>query len=462
MVVLLLSALLASAAFEPIGIWYLAVIGFALFLRRIEKSRSPIASAFIFGLVLNAIVLHWSSKYVGALPWLLLSLLQALFYIPVGWSYKRTHSLPWTIFAILVCEELRARFPFGGFSWTRVAFSQADSPFVALLSYGGVLALSFATLILSSLFAHIRIRNVLIAFVAIFLIALFPDNPQSKEIVSLVAIQGNTPSVGLEFNSRAKAVFNLHRDTTLQLVEPGYDAIIWPENAIDIDPRKNADVFKDIQYLVTTLQTPLIAGVVLTENGSPENASVLYGLDGQAQSSYIKQYLTPFGEYMPLRKIAEFISPYAASVNDFKAGEQLVTHTIAGEEVAPIICYEILNDGLVREAANKSGALIVQTNSATFANTPESAQQLAITRIRAIEHSREILSVSTVGISAFIDNNGVVKEQTSENISTSISGDLFISDHSTVSDRLGGVAPFLTLFAALLLAVFRGRQISQQ
>jgi apolipoprotein N-acyltransferase len=460
MVVLSLSAFLASAAFEPIGVWYWSIVGYALFLRRLGKSRSPIASAFIFGLFLNAIVLHWSSKYVGALPWLLLSFLQALFYIPAGWAYKRTKSLSWVVFAILVCEELRARTPFGGFSWTRIAFSQVDSPFAPLLSYGGVLLLSFATLSLSLLFTQIRLRNLLVVIVSLLLVAFLPNNPQTKESVSLIGIQGNTPSVGLEFNSRAKAVFDLHRDTTLKLAKPGYDAIIWPENAIDIDPRKNLEVSQDIENLVKTLQAPLIAGVVLTENGSPANASVLYGVDGKTRSTYIKRYLTPFGEYMPLRRLAEFISPYAASVNDFKSGDQLATHEVAGENLAPIICYEIINDGLVRESAVNTGALIVQTNSATFANTPESAQQLAITRVRAIEHSREILSVSTVGISAFIDNNGVVRKQTAENISTSISGELFISSHKTVADRLGGVAPLLTLFASLVLALFRERRIS--
>ena len=81
--ILLFSALLVSAAFEPIGIWYLALVGYALFLRGLSKSRRPVLASFIFGAILNGIVLHWSSKYVGALPWLLLTLLQADFYIPV-------------------------------------------------------------------------------------------------------------------------------------------------------------------------------------------------------------------------------------------------------------------------------------------------------------------------------------------------------------------------------------------
>ena len=132
----------------------------------------------------------------------------------------------------------------------------------------------------------------------------------------------------------------------------------------------------------------------------------------------------------------------------------------AGEKLSPIICYEIINDGLVREAAENSGALIVQTNSATFANTAQSSQQLAITRIRAIEHAREILSVSTVGISAFIDNNGAVKQATEENISTSIAADLYLSKHQTIADRLGGVAPLLTLLVSLIGALLKNRRVS--
>ena len=88
--------------------------------------------------------------------------------------------------------------------------------------------------------------------------------------------------------------------------------------------------------------------------------------------------------------------------------------------------------------ALNSQALIVQTNSATFANTAESAQQLAITRIRAVEHARYILSVSTIGISAFIDNNGRVLSQTSENVESFLVGELKLNSRKTFIDRLLG------------------------
>ena len=436
MVTIFVSAVLASSAFEPIGIWFLAIIGFTLFFRKLKSSHNPISQSLFFGFVLNAIVLHWSGKYVGALPWLMLALLQAIFYLPIGWIYSKTRSLWWSAITLLVMEELRSRIPFGGFGWTRVAFSQVESPFLPIVSLGGVLALTVITIVIAACLANFRLRN-LVVIVMIFLASNFlPSNPEGSGSIRLLAIQGNTPEVGLDFNSRAKAVFDLHRDATRAFSRGTYDAIVWPENAIDIDPRLYPDVAADITSLTKDLNAPLIAGVVQQKNGSPENASILYSREGIRQSAYVKRGLTPFGEYMPFRKIAEFISPQAKQVVDFIPGDRRIVHEINGKKIGTVICYEIILDNLVRDMARNSEALIVQTNSATFANTSESAQQLAITRIRAVEHSRAILSVSTVGISAFIDNNGRVIKRTSENEKSFLVGDLKLTKHLPLIDRL--------------------------
>lgn len=436
MVKIAFAAFLVSAAFEPIGIWYLAVIGLTLYLQKLRSSSRPMLHSLAFGFILNAIVLYWSGKYVGPIPWLLLSALQALFYLPVGWVYRRTHRLLWSALALIAMEEIRSRFPFGGFGWTRIAFSQVDSPALPIVALGGVIALSAFTLAIALLLVRIRGKN-LAAILALFIIAfLLPANPQGSGEVNLIAIQGNSPEVGLGFNSRAKAVFDLHRDVTRRVTADQYDAIIWPENAIDIDPRLFPEVQADIAALTGDLSTPIIAGVVQRSTNGPQNASILFGEDGIRESVYIKRGLTPFGEYIPLRGLAELVSPLAKKVNDFIPGSKRVTHTVAGVELGPIICYEIILDDLVRDMARNSQALIVQTNSATFAGTAESAQQLAITRIRAVEHSRAILSVSTVGISAFIDNNGRVLSQTGENTQESLAGSLMLNNYRTLINRI--------------------------
>lgn len=438
MVTIFISALFASSAFEPIGIWYLAILGFALFFRKLRQSERPMLHSLVFGFTLNAIVLHWSGKYVGALPWLLLASLQALFYLPIGWIYSRSRSIWWSALTLLLMEELRARAPFGGFGWTRIAFSQVDSPALPIVSLGGVLALSAFTVLIALLLIKFTFKSFLIVAMVFIAINFLPSNPHGSGSLRMLAVQGNTPNVGLDFNSRAKAVFNLHRDATREFSQATYDAIVWPENAIDIDPRQYPEVAADLTSLTNDLQTPIIAGVVQQREGSPENASIMYSKAGAPQSEYIKRGLTPFGEYIPLRKLAELVSPMARGVNDFLSGDKRVVHKISGAKLGPIICYEIILDDLVRDMALNSQALIVQTNSATFANTAQSAQQLAITRIRAVEHSRYILSVSTIGISAFIDNNGRVISQTPENVKSSLVGNLELNSHQTFIDRLLG------------------------
>jgi apolipoprotein N-acyltransferase len=154
---------------------------------------------------------------------------------------------------------------------------------------------------------------------------------------------------------------------------------------------------------------------------------------------------------MPLRGLAEFVSPFAASVVDFKPGNELVTHQVAGAALGPIICYEIINDRLVGQMSLNSDALIVQTNSATFAGTAESRQQLAITRIRAMETARSILSVSTIGISAFIDSNGRVNQATAENVQTALTGDLLLSKNLTFANKWGGALKIAILVFFFLI-----------
>ena len=430
------AAFLASAAFEPIGLWFLAIFGFALYLRKLQTVRTPILYSFVFGFLLNAIVLFWSGKYVGFLPWLLLAFLMSLFYLPVGWMYKKSNSIWLSALTVLIMEELRSRFPFGGFGWTRIAFSQVESPALPIVAAGGVIALSGFTILASAFLTKLNLKN--LAFLVLIFVSaiILPNNPQGSGSVKLLAIQGNTPEVGLGFNSRPKAVFDLHIKATQEFAEGTYDAIVWPENAVDIDPNDYPEVAREITSLNRSLKAPLIAGVVTRSGGNPQNASILYSELGVAESIYLKRGLTPFGEYIPLRAIAEFVSPLAKTVTDFIPGNGRVTHKISGFNIGPIICYEIIDDDLVRDMARNSQALIVQNNNATFANTAQSAQQLAITRIRAVEHSRYILSVSTIGISAFIDNNGRVLSKTLENDKSFLADQLLMSDHTTLVNRI--------------------------
>ncbi len=441
------------ASFEPYGFWFTAPIGFAIYLAFLKRQKRTVLYSIYFSFTANLLILYWSGAYVGVIPWVALSILQTLYFLPVGLLARFTRNLPLLIFSILIMEEVKARFPFGGFSWTRVAFSQIDSPLASVVTIGGVLFLSFSTLLLSYLLITKRRSVALVLLIlAIFpsLVSLIPDSNGERSL-RFTAIQGGTPSKGLDFNSRAMGVLNMHLDESYRSVKGSEDLIIWPENAIDIDPLTNSNVREKVNELIDKTGVPLLAGAVLSKG--PINAAILFKEDKSIGSMYFKRYLTPFGEYIPMRSISEFISPYAERVNDFEAGQNLKVHSVAGSTVSSIICFEIINDGIVREAAKSSGLIVVHTNSATFAGTAEGDQQLAITRLRALEHHREIVSISTTGPSAIIDARGEVIDSLDDGDIGSLSGDASILSKRTVADSLGGFAPVATLILSLLWSI---------
>ena len=442
----ILSGALLSCAFEPVGKWWLAPLAMATHMYAISRTQQKKTSAFLFALTFNLVSLHWASTFVGSTPWIILAVGLSLFYLPLAligrWGIA---SYP-LIFIIL--EEVRNHFPFGGFGWARLAYSQPDSPFSQIASRGGAIALSAITVSIGAFIffvCHAKIKPILLLP---FFLLLIPNNISTVGTTSALLIQGNVPELGLDFNSRAKEVFNNHViETGKGLADNGQiDFIVWPENSVDVDPFTNADVFAQLE----TFEQPLIIGAIVRKDGKLLNTSILWG--DTNQEIYVKQHLTPFGEYIPLRSIASKISPLVNRVTDFTPGDKGKVFDIGAARVAPVICFELIDDQILHAAAKSSNLFVVQTNSATFGESPESAQQLSITRVRAIEHSRNVLSVSTTGYSAVIDYKGKVVQQTSMEAAEHLYASVGLIDQNSVRDRVGDWASVGTFFWLLLVA----------
>ena len=441
-----LAGLLLSGAFEPIGKWWLAPIAIVVHMYAIGRTDRRVLSAFIFALMFNAVLLHWTSTYVGSTPWIILTVGLSLFYLPLALVGR------WGIAAypllFVVLEELRNRFPFGGFGWARVAYSQADAPYASIASRGGAIALSAITVLVAG-FVYGAINNkVNLLFLVPLLALTIPNNIVSVNQTSVLLVQGNVPQLGLDFNARAKQVFKNHvNQTKIALAENNaIDLIVWPENAVDVDPYTNQDVYDELE----SFDTPLIIGAIVEKDKKLLNTSIFWG--EKSQEIYVKQHLTTFGEYIPLRSLAKKISPLVNQVDDFSPGNQQKIFTIGQARVAPVICFELIDDEILAKAAKSSNLLVVQTNSATFGTSAESAQQLSITRIRAIEHSRNVVSVSTTGISAVIDFNGKVLNQTSMGTAQHVFADVGLIEQSSPRDRYGDWAGIFTLVWLLVVA----------
>jgi apolipoprotein N-acyltransferase len=441
-----LAGVVLSGAFEPVGKWWLAPIALLVHMYAIERTDRRALSAFVFAFAFNAVLLHWTSTYVGSTPWIILSFGLSLLYLPLALVGRWGIAAYPLLFVIL--EEVRNRFPFGGFGWARVAYSQADAPYSAIASRGGAISLSAITVLIAGFIYFLLNRKVNLLFIVPLLALLVPNNIATVNQTSVLMIQGNVPELGLDFNARAKQVFNNHlSQTKIALAENReVDFIVWPENAVDVDPYTNKDVYEELE----SFDKPLIIGAIVGKNEKLRNTSILWG--DKSQDIYVKQHLTPFGEYIPLRSLAKKISPLVNQVNDFSPGNGQKIFTIGQARVAPVICFELIDDEILAKAAKGSNILVVQTNSATFGTSAESAQQLSITRIRAIEHSRNVVSVSTTGISAVIDFNGKVMNQTSMGTAEHVFADVGLIEQSSPRDRYGDWAGVFTLVWLLVVA----------
>ena len=464
----IIAGFVLSGAFAPLNWWFLLPVAVAIFLYSVTKTRNPFRIAFIFGIVFNYLTLRWTGTYVGLIPVLFLVVLQSSFYLPLGLiSFKRNRfSRIWLIAPILLAaDELRSVIPFGGFGWNRLSFSQADAPFSFTAAFLGNSLLSFISILLGIAFYLLWARAQLLSVAVILLLTsltlLLPVNESTQGSTSILGIQGNVPQLGLEFNSRAEEVFNYHVKETefaLKSISEMPNVIVWPENSVDVDPFKYPEVGERISELARSHSIPIIVGAVLDTPKGPQNVSLMWDSYGELQSKYIKRALTPFGEYIPLRSFASRISPLARNVIDFIPGNRTVLHHYDKVNAAPIICYEIIDDTAVRTIARSSNLLVVQTNNATFASSAQSMQQLNISRIRAIENNRWLISVSTTGVSAIIDNLGNIKQITRQNQPAYLNGDVDLIELPSLKNRLGNWSSLIVFLMSLTIFLCKRRR----
>ena len=247
--------------------------------------------------------------------------------------------------------------------------------------------------------------------------------PTDGRAVSVGFVQGNVPQAGLEFNAERRAVLDNHVRGTEALAAraPGdLSLVVWPENSSDIDPFRNPDAAAQIDRAREAV------GRAAARRRRPRRArgrelerlAVLLPEQGDPQR-YTKLHPVPFAEYIPQPGLLPAVHPDGRPRGQLRRGlrdRRLPGAAPGGDYVAlPTICFEVAYDGLMRDSVRAAGdeesLLVVQTNNATFGYTAESEQQFAISRIRAIEHGRSVVHVSTVGVSGFVAPDGTVSGQ---------------------------------------------------
>jgi apolipoprotein N-acyltransferase len=470
---------LAFPGYHLTALAVLAPAALALAVRG-SRFRSGLWLGLVMGLAFFVPLLSWTGIYVGPVPWLALAVFEALHLALLGGATALVVRLRWwPLWAAalwVAVEALRGRFILGGFPWGRLGSSQTDGPLLSLAAYGGVPLVTFAVALTGTLLAAAalsvhRARSApddaagrkewrtaagtavaVLAVPAVGALAWLPlAGPSLVEggpTTTVAVIQGNVPRAGLDFNAQRRAVLDNHVQQTLDLAahvaageEAQPDVVLWPENSSDIDPYRNEDAFQQIDRAARAIDAPILVGAVVQGPGRfISNTAIVWDPDDGPGDTYVKRHPVPFGEYVPARSLVRNISADVDRVTDQYAGDEVGVLDIAGARIGDLICFEVVYDGLVHDVVDAgAGMLVVQTNNATFGYTDESEQQLAMSRLRAVEFGRTVAVVATSGISAIVAPDGTVARSSSLFTPAVFVEEIAQRDTVTVAQRLGAV-----------------------
>ncbi|GGZ35916.1 apolipoprotein N-acyltransferase [Streptomyces poonensis] len=495
-----LSGVLLYVSFPPRTLWWLAVPAFAVLggVLRGRTWKAGLGLGYLFGLGFLLPLLVWTGVEVGPGPWLALAVIEAVFVALVGAGIAAVSRLPgrpvWAAALWVAGEAARARVPFGGFPWGKIAFGQADGVFLPLAALGGTPVLGFAVVLCGfGLYEAVRLaverrhtRAVRRAAAAVALLSVavpvvgalaartLVSDEAEDGTATVAVIQGNVPRAGLDFNSQRRAVLDYHARETERLAAevkagkvPQPDFVLWPENSSDIDPFTNADAYAVIDAAAKEIGAPISVGGVVEKDGRLYNQQILWDPEKGPTDTYDKRQIQPFGEYLPLRSLIGAINDEWTSMvrQDFSRGDEPGVFTLDGTEVGLATCYEAAFDWAVRDTVTAGAQMIsVPSNNATFDRSEMTYQQLAMSRVRAVEHSRTVTVPVTSGVSAVIMPDGTVTQRTGMFVADSLVQEVPLRSSDTPATRLGVLPEVLLVLVAAgglgwaVVAGVRGRR----
>lgn len=490
----LLGAGLLILAFPPWQAWWLAPVGVAGLILGVRQLRllAAVAVGWCAGLVFFAGHMPWM-RVIGPDAWVLLAALLGLTWAVAAaliWCVRDLPGWPmWSAAALIALEIARSVWPWGGFPWGSLAFSQPDAPTLGWAWLLGSSGLGLVIALTGALLAWALERPMLprrwltaatgtivvTAGGAALAAAGSALNPPIGQF-STVIVQGNVPRPGLEFIGGPRQILGNHVELTEDLAaqigagsHPPVDMVIWPENSVDVDPFGDEQVMADVQRAADALDRPVLVGSPLVNPDNPRtllNASLLWWPSSSAafgpaaaEDWYVKRRLVPFGEYIPHREVlAGLFERFKRIPRDFIVGSTPGVIEVPRAGAPPVvlgvvICFEVAYDDLVRDTVAAGGqVLVVQTNNATFSLAGQTGQQLAMGRVRAAEFGRWVLLGATSGVSAVIDSSGQVIEQSEEMTAAMLPATVPLFTTLTPAVRVGAAVEWLIVSATLLSA----------
>jgi apolipoprotein N-acyltransferase len=496
----LAGGVLVALSMPPWGWWPLAFVGVVVFELVLGDDPSPrdralLGLAFGAGWFYPAMAWMWFLTVPG---YLLTALLFAGLHAAAA---ALAPSGPWRTLgrpaAHTLVEVVRLAFPFGGVPVATLAIGQAGGPLLGLARIGGVVVITWVVFQVGcSLagpapavprFAARRrpgstgqphgVLGLAAVVVLIALSGVAPEGADTGTAVRIAAVQGGGEQGTRALDVPSDRVTAGHIAAT-ETIEPGdADLVVWPENAIDVDdePFPGSAEHALVAAEAARLGVPLVVGVTEDSEfslhpapGRFVNAQVVVLPDGTVVDRYEKVQIVPFGEYVPFRGVLEALgAPVDQVPSDAIAGldPAVISAPVEGAggtgrdvDMGVMISWEVFFGDRGRAAAEHDAQVLLNpTNGASYTWTILQGQQVASSRLRAVEQGRWIVQVAPTGFSAFVSPDGDVYDRTGTREQAVIVRDIPLREGSTWYHTLTDW-PWVTALVALFAAAHAARR----
>ena len=425
-------------AFAPFAFWPIAFLSPAVFFL-LCLSLSPRRALLIgglYGLGYFGFGVYWIYYSVhlfgGAIVILsvLITLLfvtgMALFPMFGAWLFARLNRTRVPLFsAVLFASiwsslELLRGWLFGGFPWLLVGYTQIDTVFSGYAPVIGVYGIGWIVVFCAASLASIiktkqRIERVFAAFLLVGFSGLAAyinpfewSEPKQTEL-EMRLVQGNIKQE-MKF-SRERLESSLRTYAELTRSSPaGTQVVVWPETAIPTYFSRVDEVLEPFVSEMEQRGTDVLSGGFYLD--SEDRSYNSFRQLGGEQALYSKRHLVPFGEFMPMRFLLDYVSRFIViPMSDLSAASGPVEPlAIQGEELGISICYEDVFGEEMRASLPASTVLINVSNDAWFGDSSAPHQHQEMARMRAREFSRPLMRVTNTGISSAIDYRGKIRD----------------------------------------------------
>jgi apolipoprotein N-acyltransferase len=462
---------LVAFSLPPWGWWPLAFVGIAILDRLVadRPRRSRFARTWIFGLGWLGPGMGW--MWFLSPPGYIVAVAAYAGYLGLaaaiapGGRWRRL-ALP---AALTVAEAVRFVWPFGGVPLASLGISQAMSPLSETARLGGVILITWLTFLAGSALSAAWERSwreaALLAAVPVALVLLgtiAPSGHDTGRSLTVALVQGGGPQGTRAADTDPREVFERHLAATRQITQP-VDLVLWPENVIDVNggPFATSPEFAEVAAEAARLDAPFSVGITEDAGEYFANAQVIVTPEGEITSRYDKVRRVPFGEYMPLRPLLRaFGAPTDLVPRDALPGTgPAVLDLPSGERLAVMISWEVFFGGRARDGVSHGGTVLVNpTNGSSYTGTVLQTQQVASSRLRALEQGRWEAQVAPTGFSAFVTDEGEVLDRTGISEQAVLVREAPLREGRTIYSYLGELPLVAAALAVVVLGVLLGRR----